>query len=94
MYVIGSMYKMTPLYPFDFLTYNELLSPMQIFTLEEMDHKENIEVVVPAYDYVPPELVSLYITNLGGYTPKYIYRIFTEFYAQDDIYDLEEEDES
>ena len=60
------MYKMTPLYPFDFLTFNELLSPQEIFTLSEDDKKENIEVIVPAYDYVPPELVSLYITNLGG----------------------------
>ena len=68
-YVIGPMYKMTPLYPFDFLTYNELLSPQEIFTLTENDKKENIEVIVPAYDYVPPELVSLYITNLGGQTP-------------------------
>jgi len=34
--------------------------------LEENDIKENIEVFVPAYDYVPPELVSLYITNMGG----------------------------
>lgn len=84
---------MTPLYPFDFLTYNELLSPSEIFHLEEHDIKQNIEVIVPAYDYVPPELVSLYITNLGGQTPKYIYRIFTEFYSQDDIYDLEDEDE-
>ena len=92
-YVIGPMYKMTPLYPFDFLTYNELLSPQEIFTLTENDKKENIEVIVPAYDYVPPELVSLYITNLGGQTPQYIYRVFTEFYSQDDIYDLDEEDQ-
>ena len=47
---------------------------------------------MPAYDYVPPELVSLYITNLGGQTPKYIYRVFTEFYSQDDIYDLDDEE--
>jgi translation initiation factor eIF-2B subunit beta len=47
---------------------------------------------VPAYDYVPPELVSLYITNQGGQTPKYIYRIFTEFYSQEDIYDLEDDE--
>ena len=93
-YVIGASYKMTPLYPFDFLTFNELLSPQEIFTLEENDIKENIEVFVPAYDYVPPELVSLYITNMGGQTPKYIYRIFTEFYSQDDIYDLDEQDET
>jgi translation initiation factor eIF-2B subunit beta len=87
------MYKMTPLYPFDFLTYNELLSPQEIFNLSELDKKENVEVIVPAYDYVPPELVSLYITNLGGQTPKYIYRAFTEFYSQDDIYDLDEAEE-
>lgn len=55
--------------------------------------KENIEVIVPAYDYVPPELVSLYITNLGGQTPQYIYRVFSEFYSQDDIYDLDDNEE-
>jgi len=93
-YVIGASYKMTPLYPFDFLTYNELLSPQEIFKLEEHDRKENIDVIVPAFDYVPPELVSLYITNLGGQTPKYIYRVFTELYSQDDIYDLEEEEDA
>ena len=26
-YVVGASYKMTPLYPFDFLTFNELVSP-------------------------------------------------------------------
>ena len=61
--------------------------------MEECDKKENIEVIVPGYDYVPPEMISLYITNQGGYTPKYIYSIFTEFYAQDDIYDLDEDQE-
>jgi len=65
-YVIGPMYKMTPLFPFDFLTFNELLSPQDILKLGEHDRKQNIEVIVPAYDYVPPELVSLYVTNLGG----------------------------
>eukprot|EP00347_Sterkiella_histriomuscorum_P022712 403337443 len=77
-YVVGASYKMTPLYPFDFLTYNELSSPQEIFHLEEHDIKSNIEVIIPAYDYVPPELVSLYITNIGGQTPKYIYRVFTD----------------
>jgi translation initiation factor eIF-2B subunit beta len=92
-YVVGASYKMTPLYPFDILTYNELLSPEEIFKLSDHDKKENIDVIVPAFDYVPPELVNLYITNLGGQTPKYIYRVFTEFYSQDDIYDLEDDED-
>ncbi len=50
-------------------------------------------MIVPAYDYVPPELISLYITNLGGQTPQYIYRVFTELYSQDDIYDLEDDED-
>jgi translation initiation factor eIF-2B subunit beta len=29
--VIGASYKLTPLYPFDYLTFNELSSPSQIF---------------------------------------------------------------
>ncbi len=40
-----------------------------------------------------PELVSFYITNLGGQTPQYIYRVFTEFYSQDDKYDLDDQEE-
>ena len=60
--------------------------------MEETDKKENLEIIVPAYDYVPPELISLYITNLGGYTPKYIYRVFADMYSQEDIYDLEDDE--
>lgn len=29
--VIGAQYKLTPLYPFDFQTFNEMNSPLQIF---------------------------------------------------------------
>ena len=38
--VVGAMYKLTPLYPFDFMTFNEMNSPLEIFQLEENDKKE------------------------------------------------------
>lgn len=38
----------------------------------------------PAYDYVPPELVSLLITNQGPSHPSYIYRLIAEYYHQED----------
>ena len=49
----------------------------------------------PAYDYVPPELLDLYITNnttttTGGHQPSYIYRLLTEYYHPAD-YTLVEE---
>jgi len=36
-------------------------------------------------DYVPPELVDLYVTNIGGFQPSYIYRLLNEFYHPDDL---------
>mmetsp|Transcript_16791 Transcript_16791/g.43444 ORF Transcript_16791/g.43444 Transcript_16791/m.43444 type:complete len:436 (+) Transcript_16791:64-1371(+) len=39
----------------------------------------------PAYDYIPPELISLFITNIGGTHASYIYRLLAEFYSTQDI---------
>jgi translation initiation factor 2B subunit (eIF-2B alpha/beta/delta family) len=34
----------------------------------------SVEVHNPAYDYIPPHLISLFVTDTGGYTPAYVYR--------------------
>jgi translation initiation factor eIF-2B subunit beta len=44
-----------------------------------------INAINPAWDYVPPELVSLYITNSGGHNPSYIYRLLAEYYHPEDM---------
>jgi translation initiation factor eIF-2B subunit beta len=46
-----------------------------------------IAVQNPGYDYIPPEFISLCITNFGGHNPSYIYRLLAEYYNQKD-YDL------
>lgn len=76
--VVSAMYKLTPLYPFDPMKLNELLAPSTILQPEEGDCLDNIEAIVPAYDYVPPEFISLFLTNQGGFTPNYIYRQFSD----------------
>lgn len=43
------------------------------------------QVLNPAYDYIPPSLVDLYITNMGGLQPSYIYRLLAEYYHRDDL---------
>ncbi|CAN0259236.1 unnamed protein product, partial [Ectocarpus fasciculatus] len=43
------------------------------------------QVLNPAYDYIPPNLVDLYITNMGGLQPSYIYRLLAEYYHRDDL---------
>lgn len=46
---------------------------------------ENAEIVSNAYDYVPPHLVDVFITNVGEHPPSYVYRLVKENYHQDDI---------
>jgi translation initiation factor eIF-2B subunit beta len=38
----------------------------------------------PTLDYVPPELISLFITDTGGHTPSYVYRLLAEYYTRED----------
>jgi len=41
-----------------------------------------------SYDYIPPELVDLYITNTGCHQPSYIYRLLADSYHPDDMNEL------
>ncbi len=60
--VVAGLYKLCPLYAFDQDTFNEHVAPTQILKFED-DGSDRIDVVNPAFDYIAPELVGLYITN-------------------------------
>ena len=86
--VVGGSFKLTPMYTFGHETFNEFLSPDVIYG-KEVKYKDdirNIKFHTPAYDYVPPELVTVYITNNGSQNPAYIYRLFSELYSQEDYF--------
>ena len=48
----------------------------------------HVHIPNPMFDYVPSELISLFVTDTGGYTPSYIYRLLAEYYTRED-YDLQ-----
>lgn len=50
----------------------------------EGDDETYVHVHNPAFDYVPPELISLFVTDTGGYTPSYVYRLLAEYYSKED----------
>ena len=58
--------------------------------MEDGSEAEDVYVHIPnpMFDYVPPELISLFVTDTGGYTPSYIYRLLAEYYTRED-YDLD-----
>ncbi|RQM10923.1 hypothetical protein B5M09_002477 [Aphanomyces astaci] len=55
------------------------LFPHDVDVLNEL-----IDVLNPVNDYVPPEFVTIFITNTGAYQPSYIYRLLTEYYSPQD----------
>jgi translation initiation factor eIF-2B subunit beta len=82
--VTCGLYKISPLYPFDQYTFNEFLSPWTIADRPRFHEVEYINYSVPAFDYIPPELVSLYITDVGGKMCSYLYRLLSEYYSLED----------
>lgn len=62
--VCSGMYKLSPLYPYDTDVLNLMLGPDPVYKYEDGDIIEKVEVSNPYYDYVPPDLVNLFITNV------------------------------
>jgi translation initiation factor eIF-2B subunit beta len=62
--VVSGVYKLSPEYPFEFESLIEYGDPGSIIGYDDGALVDNLEVDNPVYDYVPPDLVDLYITNL------------------------------
>lgn len=62
--VLSGIYKLSPEYPFEFESLIEYGDPAKVISYDDGDLVSKVEVDNPLFDYVPPELVDLYITNL------------------------------
>ncbi|MCJ1225103.1 GCD complex subunit gcd7 [Toensbergia leucococca] len=62
--VITGVYKLSPIYPFDFDSLIEYGDASKVFGYEDGDLVDKVDVENPLFDYVPADLVDLYITNL------------------------------
>ncbi|GAM28840.1 hypothetical protein SAMD00019534_120160 [Acytostelium subglobosum LB1] len=88
--VCTGLYKLCPLYAYDQDTYNDYGSPNAYLAFKEAEHLEQVHSYNPNFDYIPPELVSLFVTNIGAHNPSYIYRLLQEYYYPEDT--LEDDD--
>ena len=82
--ILSPVFKLTPKFPLDQGTFNELLNPAKIF---EMQHETNCksDVLVDRFNYIEPEFISLYVTDRGEFTPEHIYRLFQEYYGWQEV---------
>ncbi|KAI5481880.1 translation initiation factor eIF-2B beta subunit [Pseudohyphozyma bogoriensis] len=77
--IVGGMFKFSPLHLGEAdWGVRDLASPAQVM---EEQTEEGVELVNPYYDIVPAELVSLYITNLGGHPSSLLYRLLSDMYG-------------
>lgn len=84
---VTGMFKLSPMYPHEGQdTLNDLVSPSSVTDYADMSNQlmSNVEFVNPVHDYIKPEHISLYVTNVGSFKPSYIYRLLAEYYHADD----------
>lgn len=83
--VLSGVYKLSPVYPFDTHELIEYGDPGKVVPFEDGEFMDKVDVVNPVYDWVEAENVDLYITNLGGCAPSFLYRIVADHYRAEDI---------
>lgn len=83
--VLSGVYKFSPVYPINTDAFLEDGDPSRIVPYQDGDFMDKVEVDNPLFDYVPAGLVDLYVTNLGGHAPSYLYRIIADHYRKEDI---------
>lgn len=79
--VITGLHKLTPLYPIDQDTFNNMGNPKDIVPFEFGSNLRNVQFVAPESDYIPPHLITLFITNGGTYNSNSIYRLLSDYYS-------------
>ena len=84
-FTVAGLYKFSPCYPFDRNSLIEVGNSGKVLPYEDSDLVGKCEVTNPLYDYVIPEHIDIYITNIGGFSPNFIYRIILDNYSTDDV---------
>jgi len=94
--VCAPMFKLCPEFvcSLDQDGFNEFASPEDILSGSEGQLISRVKIYNPVFDYVPPSLVTLFISNMGGdhdgvtsggHSPSYIYRLLSEVYHHLDV---------
>ena len=84
--VCASMHKLTPKHcsNADNEAFSQFASPQESLRGADGVILSKIHTFNPIFEYVPPELVTLFISNMGGHAPSYVYRLLSELYHPED----------
>ncbi|NP_001080268.1 eukaryotic translation initiation factor 2B subunit beta L homeolog [Xenopus laevis] len=65
-------------------SFHKFVSPQEVLPFSEGEILSQVSAYCPIFDHVPPELITLFISNIGGNAPSYIYRLMSELYHPSD----------
>eukprot|EP01147_Barroeca_monosierra_P009436 gene9436-1678_t len=82
--VCAGMYKVTPriLCSYDLDSFNHMGPASTVAEYSDGAMVRHARCINPLYDYVPPSLVSILITNTESYAPPNIYRAVADLYTE------------
>ncbi|KAL4716729.1 hypothetical protein ACJJTC_004848 [Scirpophaga incertulas] len=80
---LAPLYKLSPTHACDHWHIDALAAPHHALPYG-LASSDAAHAVSPRYDLVPPDHVTLFLTNLGGSSPSYIYRLLSELYDPND----------
>jgi translation initiation factor eIF-2B subunit beta len=84
--ICAGFYKLSPVYPVDEYEFSNFVSPHQILDYSDGFLSSQVTTENPIFAYIPPDYVSLFITNFGNIPPSYVYYHLSEFYHPDDYH--------
>ncbi|KAB8606225.1 hypothetical protein FH972_025855 [Carpinus fangiana] len=82
---LGAVYKLSPLFPYNPSSVLDYGDSGEVLGYDNGELVDRVDVVNPIHDYIAPELVDLFITNIGAHAPSFMYRIVADHYRQEDI---------
>ncbi|GMM30898.1 translation initiation factor eIF2B subunit beta [Martiniozyma asiatica (nom. inval.)] len=84
-FAVSGLYKLSPSHPFNRDDLIEVGNSGKVLAYDESALVGKCEITNSLYDYIEPDSIDIYITNIGGFSPNFIYRIVLDNYNQEDV---------
>jgi translation initiation factor eIF-2B subunit beta len=82
---LAGAYKLSPRHPFDIESLIEVGDSGKVVSFTDNAIVDNVEVINPVYDYIRPKNIDICITNLGGFSSSFVYRLVLDHYNPLDV---------
>ena len=90
--ICAGLYTLSPSYPYIPENLNAFANPESTHAFKNCKYFvqkrahcvdcESVNLISPQFDFIPPNFLALYITNVGPHPPSYIKKLLVESYGQ------------